>query len=460
MLLELTTTHTPATDLGYLLHKHPARVHRRDLSFGTATVFFSEARAERCTAVLAVEVDPVGLVRREDGRGLEQYVNDRPYALSSFMCVALAEMFGSALGGRARDKPELAERALPFEIRLTALPLRGGERTLRALFEPLGYTVTVELHPLDPDGAWGPSRYADVTLDITARLAAVLEHLYVLIPVLDDDKHYWVGDDEVDKLKRRGADWLPEHPARELILQRYLKRQRRLVELAEEALEIETAVDANSDSGEREAQLEAPNHLNAQRLERIALEVQQCGARSVIDLGCGEGRLLKVLAANHALERITGLDVSVRALEHASARLKLERLNERDRARFLLLHGSLGYFDERTSGYDIATVIEVIEHLEPHRLQAFERVLFDGCRASRILLTTPNREYNVRYQNLPAGEFRHLDHRFEWTRAEFQAWASAAADAHGYTVRFDGIGEVDAELGAPTQLACFERSGG
>ena len=229
MLLTITNTQPPATDLGYLLHKHPDRFQEFDLSCGRAQVFYPEASLERCTAALLLEIDPVGLVRgRRGAHSWSQYVNDRPYVASSFLSVAIAQVFGSALAGRCKDRSQLVETALPLRARVTALPCKGGEVFLRQLFEPLGYTLTLERYHLDEKfPAWGESIYFTVELQANVRLCDLLSHLYVLIPVLDDDKHYWVGDEEVDKLLRHGEGWLASHPERERIAQRYLKRQRR-----------------------------------------------------------------------------------------------------------------------------------------------------------------------------------------------------------------------------------------
>src|SRR5262245_42602603 len=229
MLLTITTTHPPATDLGYLLHKNPNGSQSFDLSFGRAHVFYPEAGPDRCTAALLLDVDPVGLVRNRrgpagEGHLLEPYVNDRPYVASSFLCVAIAQVFGTALAGRSKDRPDLAERPLPLEARLAVLPCRGGEGFLRRLFEPLGYTVTAQRHPLDEAfAAWGESPYFTIGLQARCRLADLLSHLYVLVPVLDNDKHYWVNDAEVDKLLRHGEGWLATHPERDQIANRYLK---------------------------------------------------------------------------------------------------------------------------------------------------------------------------------------------------------------------------------------------
>src|SRR5215218_1846663 len=237
MLLTLTTTRRPATDLGYLLHKHPDRVQSFDLAFGRAHVFYSEATDDRCTAALLLEVDPVGLARSGRNSGnemLAQYVNDRPYVASSFVSVALAQVYGSALSGSCKGKADLAETPLPLVARLSVLPCRrGGEGFLRRLFEPLGYAVTATRHPLDEQfPEWGESPYFTVELSATVRLADLLSHLYVLVPVLDDEKHYWVSTDEVDKLIRHGEGWLATHPEKESIAARYLKRQGKLVRTA------------------------------------------------------------------------------------------------------------------------------------------------------------------------------------------------------------------------------------
>lgn len=465
MLLTLSTTRAQATDLGWLLHKHPDRPQSVELSFGKAHVFYPEASDARCTAALLLEVDPVGLVRGRgpsgDGQALEQYVNDRPWVASSFLSVAIAQAYRSALAGTCKARPELVDQSLPLEATLSVLPCRGGEAFLRALFEPLGYAVSATRHPLDarvPE--WGESRYFTVTLAGTARLTDLLSHLYVLVPVLDDDKHYWVGDDEVEKLLRHGDGWLATHPERELIATRYLKHRRSLARAALERLVRDEAPgedDAQQAEGRDEDVLEAKVSLNEQRLAQVVAVLRESGAQTVVDLGCGEGRLLKALLAERQFTKVTGVDVSVRALEVARDRLNLDRLSELQRRRVELLHGSLVYRDQRLAGFDAAAVVEVIEHLDPFRLEAFERALFASARPALVVVTTPNAEYNVKFESLPAGAFRHRDHRFEWTRADFTAWADAVVQRHGYAVRYLPVGEVDSVVGAPTQLAVFSR---
>jgi 3' terminal RNA ribose 2'-O-methyltransferase Hen1 len=467
MLLTITYTGNPATDLGYLLHKSPSRVHSFEQVFGKAHVFYPETSAERCTAALLLEIDAIGLVRNRRGPSgeahiLEQYVNDRPYAASSFLSVAIARTFGTAITGRSKERQELAEAPLPLEARIAVLPCRGGENLLRRLFEPLAYEVVAARHPLDTKfPEWGESPYFTVTLKAAVRLSDLLTHLYVLIPVLDDDKHYWVGDAEVEKLLRHGEGWLRDHPERELITNRYLKHQRRLARealtrlIGEEEPEAEEL--AETHTREEEA-IEKPISLAEQRMGAVIAALRSAGAKRILDLGCGEGRLLRELLKDKTFAEIVGLDVSHRVLEIAAQRLHLDNLPTMQKERIRLLHGSLTYRDARLAGYDAATVVEVIEHQDAPRLAAFERVLFEFAHPQTVVVTTPNVEYNVKFETLPTGKMRHKDHRFEWTRAEFQSWATSMATRFGYSVRFLPVGPDDALVGSPTQMSIFEKT--
>lgn len=461
MLLTITTTNEPATDIGYLLHKHPSRVQSFELAFGQAHVFYPEAQRERCTAALLLDVDPVKLSRRsgQDRRGyvLMPYVNDRPYVASSFLSVALAKVFGSALAGKCKEREDLADVKLPLEARIAVLPCRGGDEVLRRLFEPLGYAVEVQSHPLDEKfPEWGKSSYYTVELRAIVRLQDLLSHLYVLIPVLDDDKHYWVGEDEVEKLFRFGGDWLAAHPEREMIAKRYLKHQRGLTRAALDRLAEEDSPDPDVENSksENEFLLEKRINLNELRLQAVTGELKQSGARRILDLGCGEGRLIRLLLEEKNFDEILGVDVSSRALKIALNRLNLDQLAPMQKERVKLIHGTLVYRDRRLSGYDAAAVVEVIEHLDQARLATFERVLFEFARPKTVVLTTPNFEYNAVFGEL-AGGLRHRDHRFEWTREQFREWANRVADQYNYSTRFLSVGPEDEKYGASTQMAVF-----
>jgi 3' terminal RNA ribose 2'-O-methyltransferase Hen1 len=466
MLLTITNTRPPATDLGYLLHKNPDRIQSFEVSFGKVHVFYPEATRERCTAALLLDVDPIALVRTRrgpagEGGALAQYVNDRPYVGSSFMSVAIARVLASALGGASKGRPELVEQPLPLKATISILQCRGGEDLLRRLFGPLGYRVQAEHHPLDEKfPEWGEGSYYTVELEQQIPLKDLLAHLYVLIPVLDAEKHYWVGQDEIEKLLKRGEGWLQTHPERELIVNRYLRHQKRLTTEALERLigEEEPNPEAQQDrKTEQEEAIERPLLLNEVRLKTVAEAVKKTGAAKVIDLGCGEGKLLRELLKDKQFQEIAGMDVSYRSLEIASERLHMETMPAKMKERIRLFQGSLMYRDKRLAGFDAATVIEVIEHLDPPRLAAFERVVFEHARPNAIVITTPNAEYNVRFDTLPAGQFRHKDHRFEWTRAEFRSWANGIAERFGYSISVSPVGKEDPELGAPTQMGVFAK---
>ncbi|NET56493.1 MAG: 3' terminal RNA ribose 2'-O-methyltransferase Hen1 [Symploca sp. SIO2E6] len=464
MLLTITNSQTPANDLSYLLHKHPNRLQSFSTSFGQVHLFYPESSSEVCTVALLMDVDPIGLIRSghrgiSSNFALEQYVNDRPYAVSSFMSVSIAKVIGSALSGKCKDKPELVSKPLQLTAKLPVLPCRGGEGFLRGLFEPLEYQVEASRLALDEKfPEWGQSNYFSVSLSRHCPLQELLTHLYVLIPVLDNDKHYWVSEDEVQKLLRHGEGWLEEHPQKEAIAFRYLKHQRRLTKLAMSELvdadEVEAAPLEVWDAQEEE--VEKSISLNERRYEAVLEAVQAVASQTIVDLGCGEGKLVKGLLKIKSLEKILGTDVSIRSLEIAAERLRLDDLPERVRRKVELMQSSLMYRDKRISGFDVACVVEVIEHLDVPRLAAFERVVFEFAQPKRVIVTTPNSEYNVKFANLPAGKFRHKDHRFEWTRKEFQNWGSEIAARYNYSVEFSTVGPVDKVVGSPTQMGVFD----
>lgn len=437
------------------MYKNPARLQVFDLPFGKAHVFYPETTETRCTAALLLEVDPVRLVRGR-GRNLQQYVNDRPYASSSFLSVAISRVFGTALSGKSKDRPELARTPLPLTARLSVVPCRDGEEFLRRLFEPLGYSVRIERHPLDEKfPEWGESPYFTVEISGEVRLSEMLTHLYVLVPVMDDDKHYWVGDEEIEKLLNRGEGWLSTHPERAEITARYLKRQRGLSrEALSRLVEEENPTGGEIQDREEEA-VEERVSLGEQRVGAVMAVLRDSGARRVLDLGCGEGRLLRALLKDGSFNEIVGFDVSARMLEIARDRLHPDRMPPSQQGRLKLIQGSFTYRDRRLHGYDAAAVVEVVEHLDPPHLDAFERVLFGSARPGTIVLTTPNAEYNANFEALPAGNLRHRDHRFEWDRTEFRTWSAGVADRSGYEVRFLPVGPEDPATGPPTQMAVF-----
>ncbi len=468
MLLTITTTHKPATDIGYLLHKSPSNLHTKDLSFGKAHVFYPEASEEKCTAALLLDIDPIGLVRKNRGQAfpLAQYVNDRPYVCSSFMSVAINRVFGTLLSGKSKHRQELVDTDIPLEVTIHTLPCRRGEAFLRELFEPLGYAVEIEGGVLDENfPEWRDSPYLTMTLKKNCKLRDLLIHLYVLIPVLDNKKHYFIDEAEVEKLLQYGEGWLEAHPQKEVIANRYFRNLRSFTRLALEQLKDDVPVDYEDDNyqsvaDEKEEALEEAVKgekkvgLHRQRHDTVLESLKKHAVSTVIDLGCGEGKLLQILKKEKSFSKVVGCDVSIRSLEIATERLKPDR-QRKNEPELKVFQSALTYRDKRFSGFDAAVLVEVIEHIALSRLGALERTVFDDARPRVVIVTTPNSEYNVLFETLPAGEFRHNDHRFEWSRNEFESWATPIAKAHGYEVNFVPIGDLDETHGAPSQMAVF-----
>jgi 3' terminal RNA ribose 2'-O-methyltransferase Hen1 len=456
VLLTITTTCQPATDLGFLLHKHPDRLQSFDVSAGVAHVFYPEATGATCTVALLLEIDPIALVRGKDA-ALTQYVNDRPYAASSMLAVALKEAFRTALTGRCDARPDLARTPIPLELYIPALRCEAGPELVRRVFEPLGWAVTAIAQPLDPPD-WGDSPYLEVRLAGPLTVKDALNHLYVLLPVLDDAKHYWVSTDEVDKLIRAGEGWLAGHPEKSLITRRYLAHQHSLAEsalarLADTGEDLDNAIGADETAEDEVAR----KPLAVQRREAILAVLKGKKARTVGDLGCGAGALTADLVKSKDIDLVVATDVSARALQLAARRLHLDGASANskisDNSKIRLFQSALTYRDDRLAGLDAAVLMEVIEHVDVDRLPALERVVFGFAAPSTVIVSTPNAEYNVLYPDLNG--MRHPDHRFEWTRAEFADWAGRVCAGYGYRVDHHGVGQPDDDAGAPTQLAVF-----
>src|SRR6185503_14184021 len=212
-------------------------------------------------------------------------------------------------------------------------------------FEPLGYEVSVGRHELDDHfPEWDGSPYYTVELRGNVRLRELLTHIYVLVPVLDNEKHYWVGDDEVEKLIRHGSGWLAAHPEKEEITKRYLKYRRDLAREALARLVDEESPDPDLTEkvhNTEEEVIERPLNLNEQRINAVMAALKSCGAKRVVDLGCGEGKLLRALLEDRSIDEIVGLDVSHRALQIAQDRLRIDQMPTRQRERLKLVQGSL-----------------------------------------------------------------------------------------------------------------------
>jgi len=461
MFLSISTTQYPATNLGYLLHKHPNKVQTYSTAGGKAHVFFPEATDERCTAVLVLDIDPVELVRSlkvpGESRSLQHYVNDRPYVASSFTSSAISNVYSSALNGRCTEKEEWLEMNLPLEVKIPALKVRGGQGLLERIFLPLGYTIQAERLPLDEQfPEWGESSYFALTLVHQLPLQTLLQHLYVLLPAFDAERHYYVSSGDIEVLLKKGDVWLKDHPERDFIVRKYLNNNATLAKMAIGKLIPEEELEAEEAPINLGVEEEPSVNLHKQRLNAALEVLKASGAKTVLDLGCGEGRLLKMLLREGQFTRIVGVDVSFFSLQVATRRLYLKDMTPKQKERIELLQSALTYRDRRLAGFDAAALIEVIEHLDLERLPALERAVFEFARPGTVVITTPNREYNATYA-MPEDKMRHRDHRFEWTRQEFANWAAQVSEKFGYTASIEGIGEEDSKLGSASQMAVFKR---
>ena len=460
MLLTITYEGNNTLNLGYLLHKNPERAQQFELNFGKAYVFYPEVSDEKTTAALLLDIDPIDLARGKLGSregGLFDYVNDRPYASTSFMSTAISQVFGTAMSGRCKKKPELIDVPLKLTAKVYALRDNGNEELAKKLFEPLGYTASTERKVLDEKfPEWGNSPYIDLTISGTVRLCDLLNHLYVMIPVFDRQKHYYYSDDEIKKLLDHGKGWLENHPEKERIAYRYLARRKGYARKAIDVLSAEEIVGVSEEEIDEEKEERIP--LNTQRTDAVYKEVINSGARSVIDLGCGEGRLTSMLLSEPQIRKVTAVDVSVSALEKAARRLKLDRMAVFRKDKLDLIQGSLTYKDSRFEGHDCACLVEVLEHIDPSRIPALERVVFEFAAPETIIVTTPNKEYNANYEHMKENSLRHSDHRFEWSREEFRNWADHVCEKFNYSCEIKGIGGNDMNLGSPTQMGVFTRN--
>ena len=464
MLLSIETRGPHSDELSYLLHKRPDRFQSFDASFGKVHVFYPRCDDNAVEACVMLDVDPVAMARkhRDDNSPLAAYVNDRPFVASSFLSTALSANLGTAMAGRCHDRPAAVDRVRPLAVRLQCVPVRGGEAFLRGVFEPLGYEVEAITHALDPTfPAWGESAYLTVTLRTDATVRDVLRHLYVLVPVFDNAKHYFIGEAEIEKLVEKAGDWLASHPMKAAISRRYLRHQSGMVRRALGRLENDADESSEDSPRDVEPSTETPR-LHDQRHAVAVDRLKRLGVRRVVDLGCGDGKLLRRLVKEPSFSEIVGMDVSVRSLEIAARRLRLERFEvtefrfgESDAGtRVRLMQGSVLYRDRRVAGFDAACLVEVIEHLEPRRVDAMAAVVLGHARPRHVVITTPNAEYNAVY-GLAPGQRRHRDHRFEWTRVEMTDWCERTAERYGYDVAIEGVGDADATLGCPTMMAVF-----
>ncbi|MFN8672328.1 MAG: 3' terminal RNA ribose 2'-O-methyltransferase Hen1 [Candidatus Sericytochromatia bacterium] len=461
MLLSITCEDKNCQELSWILHKRPDKIQSFPIISGNAYVFYPEYSDNKVKVCLALDIDTINLVRKlrlpVASYALQHYVNDKPYTASSFMSSAIANVFSSALNGICKEKPEIVDLILPLEVEISVLKVLGGEALIKRLFEPLGYQIEVESFNLDEDFKnWGKSRYYKIKLKNNITIKELLSHLYVLIPVFDMDKHFYIGTTEVESFLKKGDKWLQIHPEKGAIVRRYFKNLGKYSNLVLNRL---------NDSLENTYQeMEIPKEIKEKkeslqkiRLNTVLEKLENLYTTSVVDIGCGEGMLLKLLKSKKRFEKICGTDVMYQNLLIAKDKLDLEETTTHRADRIKLFQSSILYKDERLKEYETVCLIEVIEHIEEDRLDSLEEILFGYLNPKYAIISTPNAEYNAVYMPENPTNFRHDDHRFEWNRDQFRQWVNKICEKFSYSAEFFDIGDVHEKLGTPTQAVIFKR---
>ncbi|MGB0870489.1 MAG: 3' terminal RNA ribose 2'-O-methyltransferase Hen1 [Flavobacteriales bacterium] len=464
MYLKIKVNNNNATDLGYILHKHPDKYQKEKMGYGDIHMFYTQTEATSCEFAMVLDINTIELTRNlqkktySNSFKLADYVNDRAFVASSFLTAAISKVLGSAMNGNCSYDKDLAIKVWDLEVEVGTVKAQGGINQIRNYFEPLNYTLEIEETLLDEDfESWGKSPYFTLKLQGQKTIQDLLSQLYVLLPVLDNNKHYYVNESEIKKLIQKGGEWLKNHPAKDIITKKYLRYKKSYTHSAFEQLMTETPEVLNKPTEEIEEKVEQKLSVHQNRLQQVANTLKQLGANSIADLGCGEGKLIRLLLQDQQFNKIVGMDVSFATLEMAKKKLKLEEASPRLKEKLNLIQGSLTYRDKRIEGFDAIALVEVIEHLDPSRLEALQRVVFEFSKPKFAVLTTPNQEYNQLFDGLKEGKFRHSDHRFEWTRQEFETWANNVSQTYNYEVSFKPIGEEHPEFGGLSQMAIFKK---
>lgn len=458
MFLSIAVSGEHAPDLGFVLYKHPGRFFEKSASKGRVTGGFTENREDFAEFTLAVEIDPVERVRGVNwDRGIASYVEPMPFLAASHMSQALSQALGSAMNGVLGSKDPVIDTRVkaagvkPWPLTIKVGAVRCSPYMIESLFSELGWSVEIESHNLDVPGvSEDDDRPLHVfTLKGEATVSDALTQLYVLLPVLDPSRHYFYDESEARKLFEKGGDWLKGHSSRDLIISRYLSKSKELRGYARQLFgnfqEKKDLDELIAETEELMRDWDDPDDTSPhqQRHSQIIRDVVSWGARSVIDLGCGEGRLLERLVRIAPDMRVVGIEPSAREIERARKRLSNNPGKNLD-PRVEFVHGSAMYGDERFKDFDAAILSEVIEHVDEDRLSLLARSVFGIMAPRRVVITTPNGDYN-RVFGLRPGEFRHADHRFEWTLAECQAWVVGVTAAYPYEAEITPVGGRNAD---------------
>ncbi|EGW40788.1 3' terminal RNA ribose 2'-O-methyltransferase Hen1 [Desulfosporosinus sp. OT] len=464
MQLAIKATGEGAKMLSFLLSKNPQNLYDR-MEKGhrirlTYTVF-SDSEVE---AVIFVTPDPVELVKNSpDTYEITQYINDREFVVSSIFCSYIRSALGTALNGRPKDEYlDWAKHAFLLTIGFGPVATDLPDVAIKQLFEPLGYRIEIERGQAAYNFQLKERSSARfINLQGTLTVQNALKHLFVLIPVLDNYRHYFIDEREIEKLERYGEGWLADHPLKDLIIKRTLRFRELIDQVGENFDQADTNADTNNEALTPELELKSQPvvRLNELRYQRVVKIVENLPAReSIVDFGAGEGKLSARLGFIPGVQEILAVEPTEKEQLRALKRFS-EASRKDDFISPILIWGSLFYYDEQLRAKDVMILNEVIEHIDESRLPRVMDTILGSYKPQVLLITTPNVEYNTVYQ-MDDQAVRHKDHRFEWTRSEFSEWTHTLARNYSYDVQLDGIGEEVEGYGHPSQIAIFTRQGG
>ncbi|WP_075619063.1 3' terminal RNA ribose 2'-O-methyltransferase Hen1 [Paenisporosarcina indica] len=445
MQLTIKATGENVKAISYLLSKNPDNVYERNHKGHLVRLFYSKFTETELEVTIFVTPDPIELIKSSSNSyDITHYINDREFAVSSIFCSFIRSALGTALNGQPKEEYiDWVNHLFPFEFEFGPVVSTISDEVLNELFEPIGYQVTITRPEIDYSFQMKEkSSVSYISLKGTKTLQDGLRQLFILIPVIDNYKHYFIDEKEIEKLERYGEGWLEAHPMRDMIYRQALRFK-----------EVYSQVENTN----LEEKIEEPSEkirLNDLRYERIVETVSLMKPKSIVDFGSGEGKLSVRLGFVTGVKEILAVEPS------ESATLKALRRFEKvtNKEGFVVpetLWGSLFYYDERLKGKDVMILCEVIEHIDEYRLPKVLDTILHDYQPGALIITTPNREYNMVYDM--DDHFRHNDHRFEWTRAEFYQWCNERNLRESYDLHFDGIGEEHETQGFPTQMCVFKR---
>ncbi|WIM41190.1 3' terminal RNA ribose 2'-O-methyltransferase Hen1 [Paenibacillus sp. PK4536] len=483
MYLTIKATGTHASMISHLLAKNPNNLYDRTEKGARIRLVYTSFQPEETEVLLFVTPDPIDLVKGSpDHYDITQYINDRELVVSSLFCSYIRPALGTALNGKPKaDYIDWVEH--PFTLHMSMGPVASDlpDSMIESLFQPLGYEVQMERGEIDYSfDLKNRSTVRHIQISGQQTLQHMLRQLYILIPVLDNYKHYYISDDEIERLQRYGEGWLSTHPQHDLIIKRSLRFAPLIKEYEQkvakneditnvstelsthqaEASEMKSELSEDQDKQYDSNQTEPPViRLNELRYRAIVEQVSQLPQhKQIVDFGAGEGKLSVRLGEIEGVEQIWAVEPSMQSQLRAIDRFaKLE--GRTDYVIPVVTTGSLFYRDERWVDQDVIILCEVIEHINEVRLPQVIHTLFTDYRPQTLIMTTPNREYNEVYQ-MGKDEIRHTDHRFEWTRAELEQYCTQWIQDRPYTFTLSGIGEKHEQYGQPTQMVVFHRIGG